>query len=141
MSPKFKFTKLFLDFVTKYAYFLHEIIFNIFVKTFLISFFIIDLKEMFKMFSCCLHASPEALTPFGNSMADNPLINGRPLTRLHSFYIMASERSRFEMVDYKMLCVMQDQVYQQTPVHDVTNSLKQRLLDIPYMPLIYHICH
>jgi len=27
--PKFKFTKLFLDFVTKYAYFLHELIFII----------------------------------------------------------------------------------------------------------------
>ena len=89
----------------------------------------LSIFKMYKM-SFCLHASPEALTPFGNSMADNPLINGRPLTRLHSFYIMASERSRFEMVDYKMLCVMQDQVYQQTPVHDVTNNLKQRLLDV-----------
>jgi len=58
-----KYTKLISGFVTKCAYFLHEFIFNIFVKKFLRSFcFLIELKKMFKM-SSCLHASPEALPP------------------------------------------------------------------------------
>src|SRR6218665_3180071 len=58
-TPKFQFTKLSLDFVTKYAHFLHEIIFNIFVKQVLSSFcFLIELKKMFEMSSFCL---PQAL--------------------------------------------------------------------------------
>jgi len=35
---KIVFTNLFLDFVTKYTYFWHEVIFNIFVMKFLSSF-------------------------------------------------------------------------------------------------------
>src|SRR6218665_1405515 len=34
----------------------------------------------------------------------------------------------FNLVDYKVWSVMQEQVYQTTPIHDV-NGLKQRLLD------------
>jgi len=51
---------------------------------------------MFKMSSFYLHASPEALTPLGNSIVDNHLIQSRPHTSLHSSNIMASEPSRFE---------------------------------------------
>src|SRR6218665_293610 len=98
--PKFKFTKLFLDFVTKYAYLLHEIIFNIFVKKFLNSFcFLIELKKMLKMSTFWLHASPEALVPLDNSSVDDILIQSRPHARLvtfHSSLIMASELLRFE---------------------------------------------
>jgi len=35
--PKFKYKNL-LDFLTKYAYFLHKVVFNIFVNKFLSSF-------------------------------------------------------------------------------------------------------
>src|SRR6218665_302896 len=38
LPPKFQFAKLSLDFVTKYAYFLHEIIFNNFLKKVFSSF-------------------------------------------------------------------------------------------------------
>ena len=78
----------------------------------------------------CLHANPEALAPLNNSIVDNPLINSRARTRptLHSSHIMASEQSRFHMVDLKVWSVMQEQVFQ-TPIHDV-NDLKQRLLDV-----------
>src|SRR6218665_204536 len=83
--PKFKFTELLLNFVTKYAYFSHEIIFYIIVKKFLSSFcFLIELKKMFKLSSFCLYSSPEGLAPLGNSIADNPLIHSRPYTRLDS---------------------------------------------------------
>src|SRR6218665_2545658 len=67
--PKFEFTNFLKILLTKFAYFLHEIIFNIFVKKFFRSFvcLIINtatfayLKKMFKMSSFCLHASPEEL--------------------------------------------------------------------------------
>ena len=38
----------------------------------------------------------EALVPLGNSIVDNPVIQSRPHTRLHSSHIVASEQSRFE---------------------------------------------
>src|SRR6218665_681040 len=94
--PKFKFTKLFLDFLTKYVYILPKITFYIFVKKFLSSFcFLIELRKMFQK-SSCLHASPEALEPLDNSIVDNPLIHSRPHTRHHPSHIMASQQSRFE---------------------------------------------
>jgi len=79
------------------------------------------------MSSLCLHTSLYALVPLGNTIVDNPLIHGRPRTRLHSSHIMTSEQSRFEF-EYKVWSVMQEQVYQ-TPIRDV-NDLKQRLLDV-----------
>jgi len=68
------------------------------------------------MSSFCLHASPEALVLLGKSIVDNPLINSRPHTRLHSSHIMASSLD-LNMVKNKMWNVMQKQIYQMS-IHD-----------------------
>src|SRR6218665_2214150 len=96
--PKFKLTNLLKDFVTKYWDLLYKIIFNIFCEEISQEFgLFIDLKKMLKMSSFRLHASPEAMAPLGSSTGDNPLIQSRPHTILHSSHIMATEQqSRYE---------------------------------------------
>src|SRR6218665_890305 len=81
-----------------YAYFLHEIIFNIFCQEIFQWFFcfLIELKKMFKMSSFRLDEALEVLAPLGHSIVDNPLIQIHPHTRLHSSHMMASKQSRFE---------------------------------------------
>src|SRR6218665_517620 len=83
------------------------------------------------MSSFCLHSSPEAPTPLGNSIVDNPKIQSRPQPRLHSSHIMTSKQSRFESCRLQSVGrMMKEQVYH-SPNHDVgLNDLKQRLLDV-----------
>src|SRR6218665_167088 len=83
---------------------------------------------MIKIYSFCLHASPEVLSLLGNSIVDNPLIQSHQHTRLHSYHIMSSDSPDLNPAYYKVWSVAQEQVYQ-TPIHDV-NDLKQRFLDV-----------
>src|SRR6218665_2949363 len=122
--PKFEFTKLLLDFVTQYAYFLHEIIFNVFVKKFLSGFyFLFEFKHRFKMSSFCLHATSKTLAPLGNSTVDIPMI---PIPSTHHAGFIPSalgppNTTDLNKVDFNMWIVMQVQVYQ-TPIHDVSDQ-------------------
>ena len=79
------------------------------------------------MSSFCLHSSPEALAPLGNTIVDNPLIHSHQTSFL-PYYGLRTFIPDLNPVNYKVWSVMQKQVYH-TPIHDV-NDLKQRLLNV-----------
>jgi len=126
--PKCKFS-IFLIFETDYFFFLHKIIFNIFVTRFLMSFVcLFQLRKMFNMSSFFLHASPKALSPWVTALStilwsiDAYTPDFIPLT------LCSPNSPDLNPADYKVWSVVQEQVYH-TPILDV-NDLKQRLLDV-----------
>jgi len=118
---------MFLDFVTKYAYFLHEIICNICVKNFLRSFvFLFNVENVLPLLARKLwgvgaigkqHCWSIVLRSIAANTTDFIPPTLRPLKSLD-----------LNLVDYKVWSVIYEQVYQ-APIHDVKN-LKQRLLDV-----------